>query len=78
MDIDLFFFDLKSLFTNVPLKKTVDIILNRIYKSKLISTTLMKRILKKLILDSCTKTVFLLYGEYDNQMKLMVYLWVHH
>ena len=29
-------FDVKSLFTNVPLKKTVDIILNRIYKSKLI------------------------------------------
>ena len=25
-------FDVKSLFTNVPLKKTVDIILNRIYK----------------------------------------------
>ena len=49
-------FDVISLFTNVPLKKTVDIILNRIYKSKLISTILTKRTLKKLILGSCTKT----------------------
>ena len=39
-------FDVKSLFTNVPLKKTVNIILNRIYKSKLVSTTLTKRTLK--------------------------------
>ena len=60
-------FDVKSLFTNVPLKKTVNIILNRIYKSKLISTTLTKRTLKKLILDSCTKTIFSLNGEYYKQ-----------
>ena len=60
-------FYVKSLFTNVPLKKTVDIILNRIYKSKLISTTLTKRTLKKLILDSCTKTVFSLNEEYYKQ-----------
>ena len=38
-------FDVKCFFTNVPLKKTVDIFLNRIYKSKLISTTLTKRTL---------------------------------
>ena len=60
-------FDVKSLFTNVPLKKTVDIILKRIYESKLIPTTLSKRTLKKLILDSCTKTIFSLNGEYYKQ-----------
>ncbi len=40
-------FDIKSLFTNIPLKKTVNIILQRINKFKLISTTLKKRTLKK-------------------------------
>ena len=47
-----------SLFTNVLLKKTVNIILKRIYKDKLIKTTLTKRSLKKLILNTCTKTAF--------------------
>ena len=45
--------DLVSLFTNVPLKKTVDIILKRIYTGKEITPT--KRSLKKLILDTCQK-----------------------
>ena len=35
-------FDVVSLFTNVPLKRTLDIILNRVYKDKLIQTTLKK------------------------------------
>jgi hypothetical protein len=45
-------FDVKSLFTNIPLPKTVNIILKRIYDDKLISMKLTKRALKKLILDS--------------------------
>ena len=60
-------FDVKSLFTNIPLKKTVNIILNRIYKTNLIPTTLRKRTLKKLILDSCTKTSFSLNGQLYRQ-----------
>ena len=51
-------FDVESLFTNVPLKKTVNIILKRIFAENQIQTTLTKRTLKKLILDSCTKTTF--------------------
>ena len=47
-----------SLFTNVPLTKTVNIILERVYTEKLINTKLSKRSLKKLILDSCNKTAF--------------------
>ena len=46
-------FDVESLFTNVPLKKTINIILKRIFNDKLISTNLKKRSLKKLILDAC-------------------------
>ena len=47
-------FDVKSLFTNVPLQKTVNTILDTIYTNKLINTILKKRTLKKLQLDSCT------------------------
>jgi hypothetical protein len=51
-------FDVESLFTNVPLRRTINIILDRVYKQNLIDTTLRKSTLKKLILDSCTKTIF--------------------
>ena len=51
-------FDVTSLFTNVPLKRTVDIVLKRIYDEKLIDTKLSKRALKKLLLDACKKTAF--------------------
>ena len=43
-------FDVKSLFTNITLKKTVHvkIILNKIYVERIITTTLKKRAMKKL------------------------------
>ena len=66
-------FDVESLFTNVPLKKTIEIILNRVYSEKKISTTLSKRTLKKLLLDACTKTAFHLIRNCMN--RLMEYQW---
>ena len=60
-------FDVESLFTNVPLKKTMDIILKRIFNDKLISTNLKKRSLKKLILDACTKTSFIFNNKFYEQ-----------
>ena len=51
-------FDVESLFTSVPLEKTLYIILDRVYKEKLVTTALRKRTLKKLIPDSCKKTAF--------------------
>ena len=60
-------FDVKSLFTNVPLKKTINIILDRIYNKNLINTSLKKRTLKKLILDCCTKTPFSINGQLFKQ-----------
>ena len=50
--------DVVSLFTNLPLRKTVNIVLDRVYNQKLIGTTLSKKVLKKLILDTCQKTTF--------------------
>ena len=51
-------FNVQSLFTNEPVKKTINIILDRVYNKKLINTNLKKRTMKKLLLDSCTKTAF--------------------
>ena len=50
--------DVVSLFTNVSLKKYVDIILKHINFNKEITTTLTTRTLKKLILGTCEKTAF--------------------
>ena len=50
--------DAVSLFTNVPLDKTIKIILKRIYEDKLITTILKKHTMKKLITDVCKKTAF--------------------
>ena len=47
-------FDVESFFTNVTLRKNVNIILKRVYSDKLIQTNLKKQSLKKLLLDSCT------------------------
>ena len=60
-------FDVKSLFTNVPLNKTIEVILDRVYNKKQITTTLKKRTLKKLILDTCSKTAFLSGGKIYEQ-----------
>ena len=45
-------------FTNVLVKRTINIIVNWIYKEKLIEKKIRKHRLKKLILDCCTKTAF--------------------
>ena len=51
-------FDVVSLFTNVLLKRTIDIILKPVFEDKLINTMLTKRTLKKLLLYCATKTAF--------------------
>ena len=68
--------DVTSLFTNVPLKRTANIILKRIYVNKVIPSILRKRLMKKLILDACTKTVFSFNRNFIN--KLMESLWARH
>ena len=61
-------FNVKSLFTNVPLKRTIDVILDRCYKQNLISTTLTKRTLKKLIIATCSATAFTSNGKIYEQI----------
>ena len=57
-------FDVESLFTNLPLSRTINIILDRIYNENLFSTTLTKCTLKKLVLNCCSETAF----SFDNQL----------
>ena len=47
-----------SLFTNISLHKTVNMILKQVYNKKLFSKSLSKRSLKKLFLDTCQKMAF--------------------
>lgn len=62
-------FDVESLFTSVPLKKTIQVILDRVYQEEKIKTNLQKMTLKKLLKDACQKTTFsfnnLLYEQID-------------
>ena len=69
-------FDVTSIFTNVPLSKTINIRLERVYKHKLINTKLRKYTLKKLLKDCCTKTAFFLTIYFTN--KKMVFQWDCH
>ena len=51
-------FDVESLFTSIPLSKTINIILDRIYNKKPLKTNIKKRTMKKFLTDCCTKNTF--------------------
>jgi hypothetical protein len=53
-DYELVSFDVVSLFTSVPLDYTIGLILDKIYKDKLIKTKLKKKEMREL-LETCTK-----------------------
>lgn len=61
-------FDVTSLFTNVRLQYTIDVILRKIYDEKLINTNIPKKEMKALLL-LCTKNVhFTFNGETYQQI----------
>ena len=55
-------FDVKSLFTNVPPEKTIEITLKNIYESQEINTSISKKEMKQL-LTLCTKNVHFAYNK---------------
>ena len=61
-------FDVTSLFTNVPLTRTINVILKIIYNDKLISTSIKKNTMRKLLRDTCTKTDFMFNGNVYKQI----------
>ena len=54
-------FDMKSLFTNVPLDRTIDIILTRVYDRKDLKTLITRCEIKEM-LTLCTKNVHFTYN----------------
>ena len=60
-------FDVESLFTNVPLKRTLQVIERKVYLEKLVTTNLKKNTLMKLIRDACTKTAFICNDKFYEQ-----------
>ena len=55
-------FDVKSLFTSIPLAKTIDIALKQIYDRKEINTKIPRPIMKEMLL-LCTKDVHFLFND---------------
>ena len=55
-------FDVKSLFTSIPLNETIEITLERIYDRKEINTDIPKTIMKEMLL-LCTKNVHFLFED---------------
>ena len=60
--------NVKTLFTNIPLKKVIKIILKRVYDDKDITTNLKPRTLKKLLKDCYMKTPFSFNNELYHQI----------
>ena len=74
-DYQLVSFDAKTLFTNVPVKKTINIILDMVYNKKLVNTNLKKRTMKKYSWILVQKLLSHLIMYYMNSV--MVYQWGH-
>ena len=71
-------FDVKSLFTNVPLDRTIDIILKRIYDKQEITTNIGRKEMKDLI-TFCTKNVpFTLNNENVPKLNSHLQFWKHY
>ena len=56
-------FDVVSLFTNVPLQKTIDIILRKVYKEKMIKTKIPRNKMQELLLLCTQEVPFTFNGE---------------
>ena len=60
-------FDVASLFTNVPLQETIDIILHKVYDQQLVTTKIPRNELKTLILLCTTESSFMFEQDYFKQ-----------
>ena len=58
----MIFFDVKNLFTNMPLHRTIEMIVSKVYQEKKIKTSIPKDILREL-LYLCTKEVHFMFND---------------
>ena len=61
-------FDVESLFINIPLHRSINVILTRIYHDKLIHTGIKKNTMHKLMKVNCKKTAFSFENIIDKQI----------
>ena len=61
-------FDVESLFTAVPVSKTINIILDWIYNKKLLKTNIKKRAMKIFLKDCCNKNAFSFNNTIDEEI----------
>jgi hypothetical protein len=61
-------FDVVSLFTNVPIKETVEIILRKVYKEKLVKTKIKKENMRELLMLCTTEVSFTFNNEMYKQV----------
>lgn len=61
-------FDAVSLFTKVPLQKTITIIFKKFYVKKVINTTITKNTVRKLMKDTCKNAAFVFDNEIYKQI----------
>ena len=59
---------LRSLLANVSFERAINIILDDVYKKKLVTTQVKKRTQKKLIKDTCSKTIFTANNQMHQQV----------
>ena len=67
-DYDFVSFDVTSLFTNVPLEFTMDLILRKVYEEKLVETDIPKKEMKELLLLFTKNLYFEFNGEMFQQL----------
>ena len=69
-------FDVKSLFANAPLEKTIEITLERIYESKEINTSISKKEMKKVLTLYSKNAILTTIIQFTN--KTMELQWGHY
>ena len=61
-------FDVESLFTNIPLHETIDLVIRELFRDNSLIGNFNEKQFKKLLLLACTENVFL----FNNQLYLQV------
>ena len=60
-------YDVESLFTNVPVRETIDYIIDQIYNKGRLTTIATKLIFKRLLMKLATENIFIFNGKYYQQ-----------
>ena len=60
-------YDVESLFTNVPVRKTIEYIIDQIYNKEKLKTIATKLIFRRLLLNLATENIFIFNEDFTNR-----------